>query len=106
MTASYVGGKETINPEDTSLSGEATLLRLVGLDEAMSFILAVGDIGGSPLVAAEMLLFISRLRSAKLEKPLARCAEVRELSNWKGETVVLSKGKRFEFEPESVCPSN
>ena len=104
MTASYVGGKETINPEDTSLSGEATLLRLVGLDEAMSFILAVGDIGGSPLVA--MLLFISRLRSAKLEKPLARCAEVRELSNWKGETVVLSKGKRFEFVPESVCPSN
>ena len=38
----------------------------------------------------QMLLFPSRLRSEKLEKP--RCAAVRELSNWKGETVVLSKG--------------
>ena len=71
----------------------------------MSFILlAVDNSGGGPLVAPEMLLFLSRLRSAKLERP--RCAEVRELSPWKGETVVLYKGERFEFEPESVCPSN
>ena len=50
----------------------------------------------------QMLLFPSRLRSGKLERP--RCAAVRELSNCKGETVVLSKGGQFEFEPESVCP--
>ena len=94
MAASYVGGKAAFNPEDTSLSGEATLLRFVALDEAMSFVLLeVDDTGGSPLVATGTLLFISRLRSAKLEGP--GCAEVRELSNSKGETVVLPKGARL-----------
>ena len=88
MAASYVGGKAA------SLSGKATLLRFVALDEAMSFVLLeVDDTGSSPLVATGALLFISRLRSAKLEGP--GCAEVRELSNWKGETVVLPKGARL-----------
>ena len=68
-----------------------------------SILLPVGNTGGSPLVALEMLLFLSRLLSAKLEKP--RCAEALELSPRKGETVVLCKGERFEFESESVCPS-
>ena len=102
MIVSQAGGNGL---EDTLLSDEATLLRFVALDEATSFILlAVGNTGGSPLVEPETLLFISRLRSARLERP--RCAAVRELSNWKGETVVLYKGERFEFELESVCPSN
>ena len=84
MAASYVGGKAA------SLSGKATLLRFVALDEAMSFVLLeVDDTGSSPLVATGALLFISRLRSAKLEAP--GNAEVRELSNWKGETVVLPR---------------
>ena len=80
MAASYVGGKAA------SLSGKATLLRFVALDEAMSFVLLeVDDTGSSPLVATGA----SRLRSAKLEAP--GNAEVRELSNWKGETVALPR---------------
>jgi len=58
----------------------------------MSFMfLAVDDTGYNPLVSLEKLLFLPRLRSAKLERP--RCAEVREISPWKGETIALSKGE-------------
>jgi len=64
--------------------------------------LAVDDTGGNPLVSPEKLLFLSRLRLAKLERP--RWAEAREISPWKGKTVALSKGERFEF--ETACPSN
>jgi len=78
-----------------------TLVRFVALDETTS-LPAVGDIGDGPVVAPENLSFLPRLRSAKLEKPM--CAGVRELSSWKGATVALSKGERFEF--ETVCPSN